>query len=364
MNIHRYIKPALLGHAFLCVVALLGATVAPVNAGEAASGQGTATLSDGQVPATPNAQVPATPNAQVPETADGQVPATPSDGQTTGAPSGAATVAPLQGHAEFEGPIDTPPVRLSAGSATSGSAPPKTYRGWLEQTYPEFSLHTSVMDADRLVVVSDKYDQAERTLDSLGLRYRIMSKKELDSYDLSNAQVLIIDCGPRELSWGAGLKIREFVIKGGYLFTTDWMLDRLDQKIFPGLISWSGAMNKQRMYDAAIVGKHPELFRHAVTNSSWKMDVHCHLIRVLNKEKVQVLAVSKDLASEDPDGQGILAVVFPYGRGYVMHMTAHFDRSQSVKGYDLPDAAPAIGISLRQALAINYVVAGLSGKKL
>ena len=356
MNIHRYIKAALLGPAFLCVVALLGATAAPVNAGEAAIGQGPATPSGAQEPATPS-------GAQELGTAAGQGPGT-AGAQFTEAPSGAITIAPLQGHAEFEGPIDTPPVRLSAGSATSGSAPPKTYRGWLEQTYPEFSLHTSVMDANRLVVVSDKYDQAERTLDSLGMRYRIMSKKELDSYDLSNAQVLIIDCGPRNLSWSAGLKIREFVIKGGYLFTTDWMLDRLDQKIFPGLISWSGAMNKQRMYDAAIVGKHPELFRHAVTNSSWKMDVHCHLIRVLNKEKVQVLAVSKDLASEDPDGQGILAVVFPYGRGYVMHMTAHFDRSQSVKGYDLPDAAPAIGISLRQALAINYVVAGLSGKKL
>ncbi|MBA3994490.1 MAG: hypothetical protein C0469_13255 [Cyanobacteria bacterium DS2.3.42] len=267
---------------------------------------------------------------------------------------------PLQGSAQYDGPIETPRMALP-GRATM--APPKTYRGWLEQTHPGFSLQTSTMEAERLVVISDKYDQAERTLESLGLPYKIMNKKAFDAYDLSNAQVVIIDCGPNNLSWNGGIKIRDFVINGGYLLTTDWMLDRLNQHVFPGFIAWSGATNKQKMYEASIVGKHPALFRHAVTNGAWKMDIHCHLIRIFNKEKVRVLAVSDALAQEDPDRLGALAVVFPFGRGYVMHMMAHFDRGQ-IKGYELPDASPAIGISLRQALAINYVVAGLSGTKL
>lgn len=243
-------------------------------------------------------------------------------------------------------------------------APPKTYRGWLEQTHPQFALQTSAMEEERLVVISDKYDQAERTLESLGLPYKIMNKKQFDSYDLGAAQVVIIDCGPNNLSWNAAIKIQAFVKNGGYLLTTDWMLDRLDQNVFPGFIAWSGANNRQKMYEASLVGKHPALFRHAVTNGAWKMDIHCHLIRVFNKEKVRVLAVSQELAQEDPDGLGALAVVFPFGRGYVMHMMAHFDRGQAVRGYSLEDAAPAIGISLRQALAINYVVAGLQGTKL
>jgi len=77
-----------------------------------------------------------------------------------------------------------------------------------------------------------------------------------------------------------------------------------------------------------------------------------------------VLAVSPTLAKDDPDGQGILAVVFPFEKGYVMHMTAHFDRSQSGSGDQIDDPAPVIGIGLRQAIAINFVVAGLSGTKL
>jgi hypothetical protein len=268
---------------------------------------------------------------------------------------------PLQGRAQFDGPIETPRMALPGRASM---APAKTYRGWLEQTHPQFSLQTSAMESERLVVISDKYDQAERTLDNLGVPYKIMNKKAFDSYDLSAAQVVIIDCGPNNLSWNGGIKIRDFVIRGGYLLTTDWMIDRLNQHVFPGFIAWNGATNQQRMYEASLVGKHAALYRHAVTNGAWKMDIHCHLIRIFNKEKVKVLAVSDALAQEDPDKLGALAVVFPFGRGYVMHMMAHFDRGQGVKVDELPDAAPAIGISLRQALAINYVVAGLSGTKL
>ena len=284
-----------------------------------------------------------------------------SQGSESSPTSEAPQRVPLQGGVKFDGPIETPRLALPGRASM---APPKMYRGWLEQTHPAFSLQTSVMEDDRLVVISDKYDQAERTLESLNLKYKIMSKKDFDSYDLSAAQVVIIDCGPNNLSWNAGMKVRDFVIRGGYLLTTDWMIDRLDQHVFPGFICWNGATNRKRMYEASLVGKHPALFRHAVTNGAWKMDIHCHLIRVLNKEKVQVLATSSELAAEDPDGLGALAAVFPFGRGYVMHMMAHFDRGQSSKSFSLDDASPAIGISLRQAIAINFVVAGLSGTKL
>ncbi len=277
-------------------------------------------------------------------------------------PSREATkMAPLQGGAKYDGPIETSGTLLSGRAA---SAPGRIYKAWLEEAHPQFALGANALADDRLVVITDRYDQAERTLKTLGLPFKSMEKRELDSYDLANAQVLVIDCGPKNLSYTAGMKIREFVIRGGYLITTDWMLDRLDQKIFPGYIAWNGAMNTQRMYDATIVGKDPVLFRHAVTRANWKMDIHCHLIRVINKELVRVLAVSPTLAKDDPDGQGILAVVFPFEKGYVMHMTAHFDRSQSASGDQIDDPAPVIGIGLRQAIAINFVVAGLSGTKL
>ncbi|CAN5227258.1 hypothetical protein BH11CYA1_BH11CYA1_29600 [soil metagenome] len=268
--------------------------------------------------------------------------------------------APLQGNAKFEGPIETSGTLLTG---RAGSAPSKVYKGWLDAAHPNFALSASAASEDSLIVITDRYDQAEHTLKSLALPFRSMDKREFDSYDLSAAKVLVIDCGPKNISFAGGMKIREFVSRGGYLITTDWMLDRLDQKIFPGYIAWNGANNSKKLYEAQIVGKDPVLFRHAVTRANWKMDIHCHLIRVINKELVRVLAISPSLAKDDPDGQGILAVVFPFEKGYVMHMTAHFDRGQSI-GDQIDDPAPVIGIGLRQALAINFVVAGLSGTKL
>lgn len=266
--------------------------------------------------------------------------------------------AALSGHVDEV--IQTPPVLMPAKGTF---ATPAIYRSWLEKTHREFALTTSTMNEQRLVVVYDKYDNTGRTLDSFGLRFTTIDKPDLDSFDLSHTQVLVIDCGPAKISPTGMVKIRDFVARGGYLFTTDWMIDKLDQLIFPGFITWNGAINSQKIYDASLVGQNPVLFKHAVSNAHWKMDIHCHLIRVLNKNAVRILATSKSLVIDDPDRQGILAVVFPFERGYVMHMTAHFDRSQQIIGYYLADPAPVIGISLRQALAINFVIAGLTGVK-
>ncbi|MBN8662475.1 MAG: hypothetical protein J0M35_19050 [Candidatus Obscuribacter phosphatis] len=71
-----------------------------------------------------------------------------------------------------------------------------------------------------------------------------------------------------------------------------------------------------------------------------------------------VLAKGDGLARED--SYGVLACVFQYGRGYVLHMNAHFDRSRSANHYSLPDPAPVIGIGLHQSIAVSFVVAGLS----
>ncbi len=83
-------------------------------------------------------------------------------------------------------------------------------------------------------------------------------------------------------------------------------------------------------------------------------------MRVLKPDVVKVLAVSRDLVSLDPDKQGILAVAFSFGKGKVLHMVGHFDNnSLPIFPNRLPDPAPVIGIGLRQALAANFVVAGL-----
>ncbi len=258
-----------------------------------------------------------------------------------------------------EGLIETPPIFQSS---VSKDAPASMYRAWLEKSHPRFALNAKMIPPKSLVIIYGKYDDTGRTISDLGVPYTTINTGDVEGYDLSETKVIVVDC-PGGLSPVAMNKLRDFVARGGYLFTTDWLLDSLIEKTFPGYIAWNKAVARKKMYDANLLGKDPQLHKYTVTSAYWKMDIHCHLIHIINKAAVRPLAFSRSLILEDPDHKGYLAVMFPFGRGYVMHMTAHFDRSQK-SGTILPDPAPVIGISLRQAIAINFFVAGLERTKL
>lgn len=256
--------------------------------------------------------------------------------------------------------IDTPPV-ISA--AVSKTVPPEMFKAWLDKAHPGVLL--SVNNSPRSVIqVKGRWDDSGRTLRALGIQYERVGSGDLEDMSFDNVKVLIVDCAgsvPRE----SLQRIRDFVARGGYLLATDWALDNLVEKAFPGYVEYDRKKNAEAIYDAYVVNPEPVLFANAVTNAHWKMDEASHLMRVLKPGSVRVLARSRKLEKEDPGGQGVLAVTFPFGKGYVMHTVGHFDNNGFFKFTNsLPDPAPAIGISLRQALASNFVVAGLTGSKI
>lgn len=253
--------------------------------------------------------------------------------------------------------IETPPV---SGSAVSQTVPPESFRLWLNKAHPNLQASLQ-LSGSAIIDVKGRWDDSSRTLRGLGFPYERIGSGELRDITLDSTKVLIVDCAgtvPKE----AYQKIRDYVARGGYLLSTDWALDNLVERAFPGFIEFDRKKNSQPIYDAFVVNPEPVMFSNVVSNAHWKMDETSHLLRVLKPNSVRVLACSRKLAQEDPNSQGVLAVVFPFGRGYVMHMVGHFDNNGFFKfNNSLPDPAPAIGISLRQALASNFVVAGLKG---
>ena len=256
--------------------------------------------------------------------------------------------------------IDTPPV-ISA--AVSRTVPPEVFKAWLDKAHPGVLLSVNISPRS-VIAVKGRWDDSGRTLRALGIPYERVGSGDLEDMSFDNVKVLIVDCAgtvPRE----SLQRIRDFVARGGYLLATDWALDNLVEKAFPGYIEYDRKKNAQAIYDAYVVNPEPVLFANAVTNAHWKMDEASHLLRVLKPGSVRVLARSRKLEQEDPGGQGVLAVTFPFGKGYVMHTVGHFDNNGFFKFTNaLPDPAPAIGISLRQALASNFVIAGLTGTKI
>lgn len=279
-----------------------------------------------------------------------------------------APVAPLSGgvaasDSYLKGTVAGVSKTLPGQVLDAKPVPPEQFRVWLEQTHPRFAVKTNTQAPDMVLEIKGVYDNSGKTLRALGIPFEKIRGADLLNMPLNNVKVIIADC-PGRVPREAFQRLRDWVARGGFLLSTDWASDNLIEQAFPGYIRADNHKNEQPVYDAEIVKPDSALFAGTVTNARWKMDIDSHMISTLRPD-VRVLALSKALAAEDPRGQGVLAVIFPFGRGYVMHMVAHFDNNSMMAWRNiLADPAPLINISLRQALAANFVVAGLSGIKL
>lgn len=250
-------------------------------------------------------------------------------------------------------------VPLQRQKPEVATVPPSMFRGYLDKTHPQFALKTTKLGADALLEVRGKWDDSGHTLRSLGLHFNSIRGGRLKDYDLTPVKVLVINCDgkvPRECLQ----KVRDWVAGGGFLLTTDWALENFTQRAFPGYIEWNEARTGQDMVSATVVSPNPTIMKGTVSNAYWKLDEESDMVRVLRPTLVETLVRSRDLVREDPDRMGNLAVTFPFGKGRVMHLVGHFDNNATFAFNNrLPDPAPVIGISLRQAIATNFIVAGL-----
>jgi hypothetical protein len=255
---------------------------------------------------------------------------------------------------------ELPPV---SGKAHSERVDPLVFRAWLAKAHPQF-LTGGVSESSPVVEVAGQWDKADKTLAKLEIPYRHVKAREISSELLGSCKVLIINCAG-DLKRDKLQSIRDFVSQGGYLLTTDWALDHMLTQTFPGYVSWNKGINSKDIYDAEYLAPDPILANNTVSSAFWKLDQASHTVRILKPGSVKVLVASRQLASEDPDHAGALALIFPFGRGYVLHMVGHFDNNAKIAiGNFLPDPVPSLGISLRQAIATNFIVAGLEGKRL
>lgn len=254
---------------------------------------------------------------------------------------------------------DTP---LILGRAHSEQVPPEVFRAWLSKAHPE--LAGNVTAQSDIVEVAGQWDNAAKTLTKFDLPFEHIKSRNIDEAMLAHAKVLVINCAG-EVKRDKLQLVRDFVGRGGYLLTTDWALDNMLAQTFPGYVEWNKAVNHNAIYEADFVKPDPVLGANCVSHAHWKLDEAAHLVRVLRAGTVKVLVTSRELAGEDPDHSGVLACAFAFGRGYVLHMVGHFDNNAKIAvGNFLPDPAPNIGISLRQAIAANFIVAGLEGKRI
>ncbi|MFX1551452.1 MAG: hypothetical protein ACFFB9_13975 [Promethearchaeota archaeon] len=89
-----------------------------------------------------------------------------------------------------------------------------------------------------IIIVAGAYDKIELVLNLIKVPYILIQPHDVSQIELSSEQILIINC-PGQVHEDVLPKIKEFVNNGGFLFTTDWVLLNILEKIFPRYLKYN-----------------------------------------------------------------------------------------------------------------------------
>ncbi|MHA1281318.1 MAG: hypothetical protein ACTSQP_02330 [Promethearchaeota archaeon] len=195
----------------------------------------------------------------------------------------------------------------------------------------------------KMLFIDGKFEKAKKIVDSIYASKRDLIKtRELNkvlTVDLNQYDVVLIGCPGNEIPTAAHPKIKEYVLRGGWLITTDWAIRSIIEVIFPGYIRW----NEQRTGDTVVACQilepnHP--FLHGVLSEitqekwqkhtyktkkeefRWWLENRSFPIQIINPA-VRVLIASQELQMKWGDGP--VLVEFNYGNngGKIIHMISH-----------------------------------------
>lgn len=202
----------------------------------------------------------------------------------------------------------------------------KLLRGRLAKERPEdLELLDDIKDSD-IIVVAGQYDHAQINFKMAKIPHTIINPNDIDSIELSEDQILFINCPGSGIS-DIGIKmIQNFVKRGGMLVTTDWALVHILEVAFPDFLRYNQQPTTDDVVSVQILEGGEDSFIANVIDQTdepmWWLEGSSYPIQILDKEKVQVLVTSQEM--EEKYGEAPIVVSFKFGEGEVFHMTSHF----------------------------------------
>jgi hypothetical protein len=175
-----------------------------------------------------------------------------------------------------------------------------------------------------IIIVAGAYDKIELVLDLIKVPYVLVQPHEVSQIELNPEQILIINC-PGQVNENVLPKIKEFVKKGGLLFTTDWALLNILEKIFPRYLKYNQKPTADDCVRVEVLDKTNKFLEGLFNEEAdpiWWLENSSYPIQVLDKTRIKVLIVSKEM--QEKYGEDPIVITFDYGDGTVLHMTSHY----------------------------------------
>lgn len=301
-------------------------------------------------------------------------------------------IGPLQLEEEPPSDLGTAPTLAAAGRRTAPkpSRPRPAPSIDLERTFAKDNMHDTrrqvaqhvrerlgvgrggpgdaliALTADDLLVVQGEYDHQERVLRDLSIPYRSVAPTDprfVTGEPLKKARFVFWNCGmpPSErLLDRLAPQLRAFVERGGYLFTSDWVVGHVLTRAFPEYVGTHGsaAALPQIVIDIHPVARHAEhrllegVFQPGVPGRWW-LEARSLDVIVKKSDVVTVLIESPEL-KRDYRASSAVAVTFPHGQGRVLHVLGHYDQEEG----------NLAGVVAVQRIALNFILMSLSERPL
>ncbi|MFX1379881.1 MAG: hypothetical protein ACFFA4_12400 [Promethearchaeota archaeon] len=175
-----------------------------------------------------------------------------------------------------------------------------------------------------IIIVAGAYDKIELVLDLIKVPYILIQPHEISQIELNPEQILIINC-PGQVNEDALPKIKDFVKKGGFLFTTDWALLNVLEKIFPRYLKYNQRPTADDCVRVEVLDKTNKFLEGLFNEEAdpiWWLESSSYPIQILDKTRIKLLIVSKEMLEKY--GEDPIVITFDYGDGTVLHMTSHY----------------------------------------
>src|SRR5688500_3050335 len=149
-----------------------------------------------------------------------------------------------------------------ASTAYAGEADEKAAAKILDermktQRPEDYAILKAVQGKD-VVVVAGSMDHIEQVLAAANIRHTLVQPEQVGRLDHNADQILMVNC-PGNIPQAGLQRIEKFVRAGGLLYTTDWALLNVVQKICPRTIRHNGVSTGDHVTAVHVHEKHDDL---------------------------------------------------------------------------------------------------------
>ena len=194
----------------------------------------------------------------------------------------------------------------------------------LEDVDEEAAKEMGEVAGHEVIVARGAYDFIERVFSKMDMPHKVVDPSAFEAFGPSPEQIVFLNC-PGKVDQEGVRNLRNFVEKGGFLFTTDWALKHVIEPGFPGTLRYNGRATGDEVVRVEIDAKEDPFLKSLIgegDDPQWWIEGSSYPIEILDKNNVEVLVRSKEV--KEKYGESPVFTSFNYGKGKVYHMISHF----------------------------------------